>query len=251
MTTRNPTDEELTGYDDIDLSDSDFSYIPNNKEDTEEKALAVLYFYRLYQFYTKYNDKTPEYVLSHIDEDIQKLRIQLLKSTDKDVAKYIKNIRSNILAKYKLNSSIKECQVDYSTTVDVLDETIKTILEQLKSDAKMKVRVWKDRNYVAKDFNLKPNFKRAINRLNQGFRYTTNTLSQKTDRTIQKFVYKTDKFVWVCYGRHPCGWCIDQSKIPPRLIDEIPYDHINGYCGVEPSDTKYSTEYLDYVGEIE
>lgn len=251
MTTRNPTDEELTGYDDIDLSDSDFSYVPNNKDDTEEKALAVLYFYRFYQLYSKYIDKTPEYVLSHIDEDTKKLQLQLLKSTDKDVGNYVKNIRAGILDSFKLKSNIKECQIDYATTVEVLDETIKTILSQLKTDTKMKVKVWSDRNYNVKDFNLKPNFKRAIGRLNQGFKYTTSTLKQKTDRTIQKFVYKTDKFVWVCYGRHPCGWCIDQSKMPPRPIDEIPFDHINGYCGVEPSDTKYSTEYLDYVGEIE
>lgn len=250
MVTRNPDDDELTGFSsNDDLSDGDFSYVPNHSDDTDEKALAVVYFYRLYQLYAKYSTKTPEYVSTHIGQDINKLKVQLLKTTSKDLERYVAQIREDKLAEYKLEKGIKEAQIDIKATNDVLNSTITTVLDQLKNDVKTKVQVWIDRNNPIKDFNLKPNFKRAISRFNQGFRYATNTLTQKVSRTVKKFVYQEDLWLWVCYGRHPCAWCIDQSKNKPRPLSDIPYDHIGGYCDVENVKGDYSQEYLNYVGD--
>lgn len=250
MVTRNPSEDELTGHEILDIADDEFTYTPNHDGNLDEKALAMLYFFGLYNLYSKYKDKTPEYILEKIDEDIEKLKSEARESLKNNLETFKNKIRKKQLEEFKLKPSLEKADLDIAPTHEVLVQTIVSTLDQLKADTKMKVYVWQDRNNDVADFNLNPNFKRTLSRYNTAFRYATNTVRQKSDRSIKSFVYKPQtKYLWVCFGRKPCAWCIDQSKEPPRLLEDIPYDHINGWCGVVPATEEYSEEYLSIMRE--
>lgn len=250
MVTRNPSDDEITGHDLLELSDDEFSYTPNHPDDLKEKALAMLYFFRLYRLYSQYQDKSLDYILKNIDNDIDKLNVYAKDSLQSNVETYKNKVRKEQLKEYKLEPSLKKADLDVTSTNDVLVTTLISTHEQLRNDTKMKVKVWIDRNNPITNFNLNPNFKRALSRYNQAFKYATNTITQKSDREIKSFVFKPEtRYLWVCFGKHPCAWCIDQSKEQPRLLEDIPYDHINGWCGVIPAKEEYSDEYLSIMRE--
>jgi len=246
MVTLNPTPDELVGQDNTELTDTEFSYTPNHDNDLKEKALAMLFFFHLYSIYDKYVDKTPEYILEHIDQDMDKLNVQVKDNVQKNLETYKNKVRKEQLKEFQLTPKIKKANLEVKPTAEVLEISLTTIHEQLRNDAKTKAKVWIDRNSNPKEFNLNPNFKRAVSRYNTAFNYATSTVTQKSDRTIKAFVYTEETlYNWVCFGKHPCGWCIDQSKYPPRKLEDIPYDHINGWCGVVPNKPEFSQDYID------
>lgn len=205
----------------------DFSYSNLNKNDDDELTIAFLM--TLLSFYDKYMAKSPKYILEHIDEDIKKLQSNLLSDLSKyDIQQRINEIQEKI-------NYYEKIEYNSTETDDVTKSTIQAIVSQLKQDITTKALVWIDLSQDIQEFNIKANYERAITRLRDTASYYDKITYQKIQRELYlKKNGSSQKYKWVCYGKRPCAWCIDQAKIPPRIIEEIPFDHINGECGIEP-----------------
>lgn len=232
-----------------------FPHIPqsvSSMEDNDEVLMALLYL--LEEFYDKYYTKSPNYILSHIDKDIDKLKKNMLNKLNERSDKYIEDLEFAYLIKYNITQDLQShvvLEYDANITLEVAKSTISAILEQLRQDVITKALVWQDQNNPIEDFNIKPNYTRATKRLTDVGNYYKGTTRQKISRSVQKFVYGETLFYWACLGTNPCAWCIDQSKSPPRKIDDWELDHINGHCALIPVEESYSKEYRDLIGAID
>lgn len=232
-----------------------FPHIPRNDlsgiDDNDEILLALLYL--LEEFYEKYYTKSPNYILSHIDKDIDKLSKNMKSKLSARSNEYIEDLEYNHLLSFNITQDMQsKIKLDYDVniTLEVAESTIDAILEQLKQDIKTKSLVWQDQSNNVDEFNIKANYNRATKRLKDAIEYYTNTSRQKVTRAVMKYVYDDGMlYYWVCLGSNPCPWCIDNSKSPPRKIDEWELDHIHGKCALIPADEKYSAEYMKLIGE--
>lgn len=225
-----------------------FGYIPKtNNNDSETLILLLLTI--LQEYYDKYSSKAPEYVINNIDKDIDNLKKELLDLFDEKYNEYVDKIVENNLDEYLIPiTHSKLIEYDIVTTENVFRETVDSLLSQLRLDAKTKALVWIDTSKPITEFELDNHFKKATLKLRNAGTYYTQTTNSKIRRGVLDFVYKEATYDWVCLGHNPCSWCIEQSKMPPRILDEIPYDHLHGYCSIVLHEGTYSKEYLDIRG---
>lgn len=236
-------------------SDDMFPHIPRGDlsgiDDNDEVLLALLYL--LEEFYDKYYTKSPSYILSHIDKDIDKLEKNMSNRLSSRSGEYIEDLVYTSMLSYNLTQDMQSkvaLEYDIAITLEVAESTLTAILEQFRQDIKTKSLVWQDQGHKVDDFTIKANYNRATKRLTDAIHYYTNTARQKVTRAVQKFVYGNDMlYNWVCLGRNPCEWCIENSKSPPRKMDEWELDHINGHCALFPASEEYSDEYRKLMGE--
>lgn len=212
------------------LSSDFYDYSYTTLQDNDDDELTIAFLMTLLSFYDKYMSKSPKYILSHIDKDIKKLESNLLS----DLKKYdIKSIIDKIKEKLEYYESI---DYDVSSTNEVTESTIKAIIAQLHQDVITKALVWLDQGMDLEEFDIKANYQRAVKRLRDTASYYNSMVRQKVERNmLQKIHGNQQLYYWRCLGPRPCAWCIEQSKLPPRPLEEIPFDHINGYCGLEPA----------------
>lgn len=233
-----------------------FPNIPRNDltgiDDNDEILLALLYL--LEEFYEKYYTKSPNYILSHVDKDIEKLEKNIKDKLSARSDEYIEDLEYNHMLSFNITQDMQsEVLLDYdvSITLEVTESTITAILEQLKQDIKTKALVWQDQGHNVDEFNIKANYNRASKRLKNAIEYYTNTSRQKVTRAVMKYVYASETlYQWVCLGSNPCAWCIDNSKSAPRKLEDWELDHVNGRCALIPLNEKYSQEYKDLIGGV-
>lgn len=237
-------------------NDDFFNQIPKGNidgiEDNDEILLALLYL--LEEFYDKYYTKSPNYILKHIDDDIDKLKKNMFDKLDERKGSYIDDLEYAYLLKHNITQDLQakvQLEYDVNITLEVTKSTLEAILEQLRQDVKTKALVWNDIGNQVNDFNIKANYTRASKRLTDAGNYYKNTVKQKIARAVQKFVYdKSVLYYWACLGTNPCSWCIAQSKSPPRKLEDWEYDHQNGHCALIPVEIAYSDEYKELIGGI-
>lgn len=237
-------------------NDDYFKYIPkvdlSGIEDDDEILLALLYL--MEEFYEKYSTKSPNYILSHIDKDAQKLEKNLLDKFAGRTDEYIERLEYAQLIKYDLTQDLQSkvmLEYDVATTLEVTRSTLKAIIQQFKQDVITKSLVWQDINNEIKEFNIRANYSRATKRIKDAVEYYKGISNQKIARAVQKFVFSDEVlYYWVCLGSNPCAWCIEQSKMSPRKLDEWEFDHINGHCALVPDREVFSDEYKDLVGGL-
>lgn len=233
-----------------------FPNIPRNDlsgiDDNDEILLALLYL--LEDFYEKYYTKSPNYILSHIDKDVEKLKKNMFDKLSSRSDEYIEDLEYNYMLSHNLTQDMQSrVQLEYDTkvTLEVTESTIIAILEQFKQDVRTKALVWQDQGHNVDEFNIKANYNRASKRLKDAVNYFTNTSRQKVTRAVMKYVYDDSTlYYWVCLGSNPCPWCIDNSKSAPRKIEDWELDHVNGHCTLVPKEERYSDEYKKIMGEI-
>lgn len=237
-------------------NDDMFPHIPrmdlSGIDDNDEILLALLYL--LEDFYDKYYTKSPKYILSHIDKDIDKLEKNISSKLNARSDAYIEDLLYKTMLSFNLTQDMQSkvvLEYDIGITLEVTESTLTAILEQLRQDIKTKALVWQDQQHNVDDFNIRANYNRATKRLTDAVKYYTTTTRQKVSRAVQKYVYGDNMlYNWVCLGRNPCEWCIENSKSPPRKVDEWELDHINGHCALIPATEEYSDEYKKLMGEL-
>ena len=139
----------------------------------------------------------------------------------------------------------------------IVEESINTLCNQLKGELKQKSLFFLD-NMSKDDFNILPNFKRAIRKVIDAVGGNLIYSKEKSKRNVEEFVYGKDKlYYWITANDDKvCGWCRMQESLPPRTLREMPLDHWNGRCEHEPVDYMYSDEYMlmlargEYADEI-
>ena len=215
--------------------------------DLDEKEFGLAIMMLLEDFTRKYSSKGYNYIEKHIDEDLVKLEEKLLQANEKQFAKYEEATRKNQLLANDIPVS-KQKQVglkyDIATTKQVAETTIKNIIQSLRNEIKLNIQVVKDQDNEEL-FNLEPKVKDAIQRVKNTVKYQTGMVFQKIRRSVYDFRYGTDAtYRWVTQGdAKVCFWCRQQERMPPRKLDDIPFDHMNGRCGIEPVSPRATAEY--------
>ena len=99
---------------------------------------------------------------------------------------------------------------------------------------------------------MKPNFRRAIKRINDVVGSGLVNAKEKSHREVSKFVYGEDAlFYWVCkMDAKTCAWCRSQARSEPRPIDEWELDHPYGRCTLKPVKEEFSSDYKLLVGIV-
>lgn len=229
-------------------NDDLFGYIvETDDEDTDKFVLALLAI--LMEYYNEYSSKPPEYVVEHIEKDMDNLKNELLDYFDENYNDYVTSKEEAELLSFMIPLEHREVlDYDISLAEQVFQETINSLLSQLRFDLKTKSLVWIDTGKPLTEWNLDAHFKKAVLKLKNAGVYYTQKVAATIKRSVLDFVYEEATYDWLCLGPAPCSWCIAQSKMPPRPLDEIPYDHLNGYCGLALHEGKYSERYLDIRG---
>ena len=213
--------------------------------DEKEYGLAILML--LQDFTKKYSSKGYNYTEKHIDDDLVKLEEKLLQLNEKQFEKYENATRKNQLLANDVpvgKQKQVELKYDLATTKKVAETTIKNAIQSLRNEIKLNIQVVKDQNNEEL-FNIEPKLKEMIQRVKRTVKYETGMVFQKIRRSAYDFRYgKGATYKWVTQGDDKvCFWCRQQEKMPPRPLDKIPFDHMNGRCGIEPSNARATAEY--------
>lgn len=213
--------------------------------DEKEYGLAILML--LQDFTKKYSSKSYNYIEKHFDSDCVKLEEKLLQLNDKQFQKYEDAQRRNQLLGIDVPVN-KHKQVDLkydvATTKKVAETTIKNTIQTLRDEVKLNIQVVKDRN-DEESFNLEPKMRDMIKRVKRTVNYETNMMFQKMRNSAYSFKYGEDaKYRWVTRGdERVCAWCRAEERKPPRKLEDLPFDHMNGRCGIEPVSDRAVAEY--------
>ena len=137
------------------------------------------------------------------------------------------------------------------SVMPILLLSIDNLFNQLQGELKLKATY--HTSLITKDnFNIKPNFERAVKKLNDSLTDALLKGREKNHRKILDFVYGSDKlYSWLCVNDDKtCDWCLYQQSLPPRPLSQIPYDHNGGRCTLDVVDDSYSDEYTKLIGEL-
>lgn len=217
--------------------------------DEKEYGLAILML--LQDFTKKYSSKSYDYITKHFDDDCKRLEEKLLQVNSKQFEKYENAMRRNQLLAQDIPSNkhkLVNLKYNLKITKQVMETTIKNIITNLRNEVKLNIQVVKDMN-DEDSFNLEPKLKDAIKRIKNTVKYGTGMGFQKIRRSVYDFRYGKDAtYRWVTQGdSQVCAWCRAEERKPPRKLDELPFDHMNGRCGIEPVSARATAEYNKIV----
>ena len=215
--------------------------------DMSEKEYGLAIMMLLQDFTKKYSSKSYNYIEKHFDDDCVKLEEKLLQLNDKQFQKYEEAQRKNQLLNINVpvNKQKKvDLKYDIATTKKVAETTIKNTIQTLRNEVKLNIQVVKDRG-DEESFNLEPKMREMIKRIKRTVNYETNMMFQKIRRSAYDFKYGSDAtYKWVTRGDDKvCFWCRQEEKKPPRKLEDLPFDHMNGRCGIEPVSDRAVAEY--------
>lgn len=221
---------------------------PNDLSE-KEYALAILMI--LEDFTKKYNSKSYSYIEKHFDDDCKRLEEKLLQVNEKQFEKYENaQLKNQLLAQNIPTNKHKQINLKYDlkNTKQVMETTIRNIITNLRNEVKLNIQVVKDIG-DEDSFNLEPKLREAIKRVKNTVKYGTGMGFQKIRRSVYDFKYGKDAtYKWVTQGdSQVCAWCRAEERKPPRPLDELPFDHMNGRCGIEPVSARATAEYNKIV----
>ena len=234
--------QEIDDYYHLDEDDDDdeLFYAPTHY-DVDEQLVIVACLMLLEQRYRVLKSMTPQRIVDEIDEMIDSLNIELTSTALDKIDSTVKNYFDKIMIDY----NIPDRYVSQDTSMyDIVDESITTLCNQLKGEIKQKAMFFDD-NLSKDDFNILPNFRRAVQRVIDAVGNNLIYSKVKSRRNIKQFVYGEDKlYYWLTANDDKvCAWCRMQESLPPRKLYEMPLDHPHGRCEEEPVDYEYSDEY--------
>lgn len=242
-------------YHSDDEDEDDYLFYAPTYLKVDEQLVVVACLMILESRYRVLQSMSPQRVVEEVEEIIDSLNTELsstaLDKIDDTVRKYFRGL----LEEY----NIPEGYVSQDISMyPILMESINTLCNQLKGELKQKALFFMD-NLSNSDFNILPNFKRAVQKVVDAVGGNLIYSKEKSSRNVDKFVYGEDKlYYWITANDdRVCAWCRMQESLPPRTLDEMPLDHPWGRCELEPVDYLYSNEYMlllargEYEPEIE
>ena len=247
------TDEYYEPYEDDDDPLAVFS-APSYYE-TDEQLVLIACLMLLEQRYRLLQSMTPQQVVDEVEEIMDSLLTDLDAMAYNQSEAHIQKYFKEILDSYSIPDGYID--MDYSM-LEIMEDSIEALVTQLHGELKSKSKFFRD-NMTKDNFNVLPNFKRAVQRLINAVGSNLIWGKEKSKRNIEEFVYGEDKlYRWVTANDDKvCIWCRGQESLPPRTLREMPLDHWNGRCDHEPIDYTYSDEYYlmlargEYASEIQ
>lgn len=219
--------------------------------DLDEKEYGLAIMMLLQDFTKKYSSKPYSYIEKHFDDDCKRLEEKLLQANEKQFEKYANAMKRNQLLAQDVPTNkhkLVNLKYDLKITKQVMETTIKNIITNLRNEVKLNIQVVKDMG-DEDSFNLEPKLREAIKRVKNTVKYGTGMGFQKIRRSVYDFKYGKDAtYKWVTQGdSQVCFWCRAEERKPPRPLDELPFDHMNGRCGIEPVSARATAEYNKIV----
>lgn len=219
--------------------------------DLDEKEYGLAIMMLLQDFTKKYSSKPYSYIEKHFDDDCKRLEEKLLQVNEKQFEKYENAMKRNQLLAQDVPTNkhkLVNLKYDLKITKQVMETTIKNIITSLRNEVKLNIQVVKDMG-DEDSFNLEPKLREAIKRVKNTVKYGTGMGFQKIRRSVYDFKYGKDAtYKWVTQGdSQVCFWCRAEERKPPRPLDELPFDHMNGRCGIEPVSARATAEYNKIV----
>ena len=210
--------------------------------DSDEQLVLIACLMLLEQRYRMMQSMTPQRVLDEIDDIAKSLKKELKTTAISRVHSAVYDYFSEKLLEYGIP---QDGYVSQDTSMDdIIRMSIDNLVNQLRDELKLKSRFFVD-NMSKGDFDILPNFKRAVRKLNDGVGVNLIYSKEKSLRNIEEFVYDEDVlWLWVTkMDKRVCDWCRDQEMMPPRPLKDMPLDHPHGRCTKVPLWTAYSTRY--------
>lgn len=210
--------------------------------ETDEQLVLIACLMLLEQRYRLLQSMTLQDIVDEIDSIIDSLYQELSDTAYNKASSHIEKFFDKLMDDYNIP---RTGYVSMDTSrLEIMDDSIVGLTNQLRDEIKVKSKHFL--NDLSKDtFNLLPNFKRAVQKLNDAVGNNLLYGKEKSKRNVYKFVYGKDKlYRWLTANDDlVCAWCIMQQSLPPRTIDELPLDHPHGRCEIDPIDYTYSDEY--------
>ena len=241
-------------YDSSEEDDDELFYAPTYYE-VDEQVVIVACLLLMEQRYRVLKSMTPQRIVDEVESMMNSLSDELKSTAIDKIDSCVWDYFDKIMSDY----NIPDRYVSQDTSMyPIVEESITTLTNQLKGELKQKSMFFKD-NMSKDDFNILPNFKRAVQKVVDAVGNNLIYSKEKSKRNVEKFVYGDDKlYYWLTANDDlVCAWCRVQESLPPRTLDEMPLDHPKGRCEHEPVDYTYSDEYMimlargEYRDEIE
>ena len=226
MVTQYQTIDDYFHLDD-DNDDETLFYAPTHYP-IDEQLVIVACLMLLEQRYRVLKSMTPQRVVDEIDEIIDSLNVELTDTALSKIDSTVYDYYNKLMNQYNIPDKYVEQD---KSMYDIVTESINTLCEQLRGELKQKAMFFKD-NMSNSDFDVLPNFKRAVQKVIDAVGNNLNYSKVKSRRNVYDFVYGEDKlYYWLTANDDlVCGWCRMQESLPPRTLREMPLDHPNGRC---------------------
>lgn len=246
------TDEYYDPYEDDDDPLVIFS-APTYYE-TDEQLVLIAFLMLLEQRYRLLQSMTLQEIVDEIDNIMISFESELDATVYDKASRHIQDYFNSLLDDF----SIPDGYVEMDTSMlDLMSDSLSNMANQLKGEITVKSKFFRD-NMSKDNFNLLPNFKRAVQKLVDAVGSNLIWGKEKSKRNVYEFVYGEDKlYRWITMNDdNVCAWCRMQESLPPRTLREMPLDHIHGRCEKEPIDYTYSDSYYlmlargEYAPEI-
>lgn len=211
---------------------------------SDEQLVLIACLMLLEQRYKLLQSMTPQRVLDEIDDITKSLKKELKSTAIEKVHSCVYDYFTEKLMEFKIP---QVGYVEQNNSMDtIIKQSIDNLCNQLRDELKLKAMFFKD-NMSNSDFDVLPNFRRAVQKLNDGVGNNLLYSKEKSLRDIYKFVYDEDVlWLWVTkMDSRVCEWCREQEQLPPRSIKDIPLDHPRGRCRIAPLWVAYSDEYIE------
>ena len=223
--------------------------------ETEEQLVLIACLLLLQQRYMLLQSMTLQDIVDEIEGICDSLYDELSDTAYNKAFNHIEEYFNELLDDYNIPPNYVNMD---TSMLEIMDDSIFGVVYQLHDELKVKSKFFLD-NLSKDSFNILPNFKRAVQKLNDAVGNNLIYGKEKSKRNVQKFVYGEDKlYRWLTMNDDKvCDWCLYQQSLPPRTIDEMPLDHPRGRCSLDPIDYTYSDEYYimlargEYSKEIE
>ena len=229
--------------------DDDYLFYAPTYFKFDEQLVILACLMLLEKRYRELQSMTLQRIVDEIDDIIDSLNVELKDTALDRIEITVKDYFDRIMEDF----NIPDKYVNQDTSMyEIVTESIDTLCNQLKGELKQKAMFFKD-NLSKGDFNILPNFKRAIQKVVDAVGNNLIYSKEKSKRNIYKFVYGEDKlYYWLTANDdRVCAWCRVQESLPPRTIDEMPLDHPKGRCELEPVDFTYSDKYYTMLARGE
>lgn len=249
--------QEIEEYYESDEDDDPLSIFTSpTYYDTDEQLVIIACLLLLQQRYMLIQSMTLSNIIDEIDEIMDSLYEELSETAYDKSYRHIEEYFNQLLDDYTIPRGMY-VSIDTSM-LDIMDDSLNGLVNQLRDELRVKTKFFKD-NLSKDNFNILPNFKRAVQKLCDAVGNNLIYGKEKSKRNVYDFVYGEDKlYKWLTANDDKvCAWCRMQESLPPRTLREIPLDHPKGRCEVEPINYTYSNDYYlmlargEYSNEID
>lgn len=240
--------QEIQSTDEFYLDDYlPLDFAPNDAYDSDEQFVILMCLLLLKEYYDEYSKTPLEDLINTIEKDMEELNTKLSTEGMDYIKQAVDKTFSSELDSYK----IPENTISPNYNELVILAGFQALVNQLRDDLKAKALYYAE-NLGKTPFDLKPNFRRAIKRINDVVGTGLVNAKEKSHREVSKFVYGENAlFYWVCkMDAKTCAWCRSQARSEPRPIDEWELDHPYGRCTLKPVKEEFSSDYKLLVGIV-